>query len=371
MCKAVCLCRRKGIMSLTLGLPLSFSGKQKFALGLDIGSHAVKVCEMGQSDRGFNLQSLGSALLPPDSVEDGVLQEPDAVAEVVSSLVKHLNIKGKKTAISISGYSVIVKKINLAVMSNEELESHIQAEAEQYIPFDIDEVYLDYQDLKTNVGEDDRTNVMLVAAKKEVVDGYLDMLQTAGLKPVVVDVDAFALENAYEANFGLDANVALVDIGASKMNINIISKGASILARDVVMGSRALSEQIQNRFDISFEEAEGLKLGRIEAGDRQADLEEMVGSTCAQWVSEVKRALDFYYSNYPEDAISSLVLSGGGAKLKGLAQYFSEETGVQSTVFNPFAKLQFDRNLIDPAYLRFVAPEMAMVTGLATRTVAW
>jgi len=358
-------------MSLTFRLPLSFSGKQKLALGLDIGSHAVKICELAQSDRGFGLLSLGSATLPSNAVEDGVLLEPDAVAGVVAGLVKHLKLKSRKVAISISGYSVIVKKINLAVMSDAELESHIQAEAEQYIPFDIDEVYLDYQDLKTNVGDDDRTNVMLVAAKKEVVDGYLGMLRTAGLKPVVVDVDAFALENAYEANFGLDANVALVDIGASKMNINIISKGTSILARDVVMGSRALSEQIQGRFDVSFDEAEGLKLGKIKAGDRQGDLEEIIVNTCSQWVAEVKRALDFYYSNYPEDAIGSLVLSGGGAKLRGLGQFFSEETGVPVSMFNPFASLRYDRNLIDPAYLKFIAPEMVLATGLATRTVAW
>ena len=363
--------RHTSAMTLTSRFPFTISGKQKLALGLDIGSHAVKLCELGATDKGFVLQTLGSALLPSAAVEDGVLLEAEAVAEVVAGLVRHLKIKNRKVAISISGYSVIVKKINLAVMTEAELEAHIHAEAEQYIPFDIDEVYLDYQDLKSNAGSEGRTNVMLVAAKKEVVDGYLNMLQVAGLKPVVVDVDAFALENAYEANFGLDQNVALVDIGAAKTNINIISKGASILARDVVMGSHALTEQIQNRFSLSYEEAENLKLGQIPVGSRQAGLEEIVVNTCSQWVGEVKRALDFYYSNYPEEAISSLVLSGGGAKLKGLDQYFSEETGLPASIFDPFAKMHFDRNRIDPGYLRTVAPEMALATGLATRLAAW
>ncbi len=358
-------------MSLTSLLPNAFAGKQKLALGLDIGSHAIKVCEMSLSGGKLGLKALGSAHLPQGVVEDGVLQDPETVSKVVSSLIKQLKIKGKKVAFSISGYSVIVKKINLAVMTKEELESHILAEAEQYIPFDISDVYLDYQDLQTNVDGDDRTNVMLVAAKKEVVDAYLSMLQNAGLKSVVVDVDAFALENAYEANFSLEKNVALVDIGASKMNINIISKGASILARDVVMGSRSLSEQIQNRFDISFEEAEGLKLGLAPAGSKQAGLEDIVSSTCSQWVSEVKRALDFYYSNYPDEAIGSIVLSGGGARIAGLDRLFSEETGVPVTIFNPFAKVSYDRDRIDPEYLRCVAPEMALVTGLATRSANW
>ncbi len=358
-------------MSLTSLLPNAFAGKQKLALGLDIGSHAIKICEMNLSGGKLAVRALGSAILPQGVVEDGVLQDPEAVSRIIASLIKQLKIKGKKVAFSISGYSVIVKKINLAVMSNEELESHIHAEAEQYIPFDIADVYLDYQDLQTNVDGDDRTNVMLVAAKKEVVDAYLVMLQHAGLKSVVVDVDAFALENAYEANFSLEKNVALVDIGASKMNINIISKGASILARDVVMGSRSLSEQIQNRFDISFEEAEGLKIGITPAGSKLAGLEDIVSSTCSQWVAEVRRALDFYYSNYPEETISSLVLSGGGAKIAGLDRLFSDETGVPAIIFDPFAKVSFDKNRIDPEYLRCVGPEMALVTGLATRSANW
>ena len=263
-------------------IKLSSAGKEKLVVGLDIGSHAVKICQLSKENDGFRLLNLGSAQLPEGAVDDGMLQDADEVGKIISALYKNLKIKEKKVAISISGYSVIVKKINLAVMTQTELEAHIQAEAEQYIPFDIDDVYLDFQDLHTNTEDDDRTDVMLVAAKKEVVDGYLDMLRAAGLKPVIVDVDAFALENAYEANFSLDENAALIDIGASKMNINIISHGTSTLARDVVLGSRQLTEQIQNRFDISYEEAEALKLGSTEAGERQTQLDEIFTNTCTQ-----------------------------------------------------------------------------------------
>ena len=349
---------------------LAFAKAQPLSIGLDIGSHAVKICELTQTTKGgIRLLSLGSALMPPDALEDGALLDPDAVAKVISNLVGNLKIKGKKVAFSVSGYSVIVKKINLEVMTEAELEKHIHEEAEQYIPFDIDDVYLDFQDLHTNSEEEERTDIMLVAAKREVVDGYLNMLRSAGLKPVVVDVDAFALENAFEANFGLHDNVALIDIGASKMNINIISDGISTLARDVVLGSRQLTEQIQSRLDLPYEEAEAVKVGAQPAGERQGDLERIFVDVCRQWVTEIKRALDFYASNYPDAPIDKIVLSGGGARVAGLADFFHRETGVPVEVFNPFAKAEVDTSAIDPAYLKAIAPQMALAAGLATRPV--
>ncbi|MDH5525579.1 MAG: pilus assembly protein PilM, partial [Desulfobulbaceae bacterium] len=334
-----------------------------------IGSHAIKLCEFTEEGRGYRLRSLGSALLPPDSLEDGALQDPEAVGKAISALISNLKIKNKKVAISISGYSVIVKKINLSVMTEDELEKHIHSEAEQYIPFDIDDVYLDFQDLKTNTEDEDRTDVMLVAAKKDVVDGYLTMLGSIGLQPVVVDVDAFALENAFEASFGTSDNVALVDIGASKMNINIISKGTSILARDVVLGSRQLTEQIQNHFDLTFEDAEALKIGRLPAEDKKDELQGLYETTCTQWTTEVRRAIDFYYSNYPDETISKIVLSGGGAKIKGLTDFFKKELEITVEIFNPFKKIAFDQNAISTEYLNTIAPEMTLAAGLATRPV--
>ena len=223
-------------------IKLFSSRKEQYPLGLDIGSHAIKICQVAKAGDDFKLVSLGSAKLPEGAVEDGILQEPEEVARVITNLISNLKIKEKKVAISISGYSVIVKKINLAVMEEKDLDEYIQSEVGQYIPFDIEDVYLDYQDLHTNTEEYNRTDVMLVAAKKEVVDGYLSMLQSAGLKVVIVDIGGFALENIYEANYSLDENIALVDIGATKMSINIVSQGISVLARDVVVGSRQLTD---------------------------------------------------------------------------------------------------------------------------------
>jgi len=343
--------------------------RQNLAVGLDIGSYAVKVCEFVET--GINcrrLVKLGSALLPEGAMADGILNDPEAVGQVISALMKNLQIKNKKVAISMSGYSVIVKKINLAVMSEKDLANHIHTEAEQYIPFDIDDVYLDFQDLKTNTEQADRTDVMLVAAKKDVVNAYLTMLKGIGLQPVVVDVDAFALENSFAEVGVTDENVALVDIGASKMSINILNRGTSILARDVVMGSWQITEQIQNQCGLTLEEAEAVKTGQREPGEQRECIEDIFVKNCTQWILEIKKALDFFLAGHSEEGIDRLILSGGGARIKGLDQFLSEETGIKTEIFDPFATVTINAEHIDTEYVKYMAPEMAIAAGLAIRT---
>ena len=341
--------------------------KDKLIIGVDIGSHAVKVCQLQKTGDSYRLLALGSAAVPLGAVEDGVLQDPDEIALAIAELFKNLKIKQKRVGISISGYSVIVKKINLEMMNDEELNDYITGEAEQYIPFDIDDVYLDFQVISEN-SEERRCEVMLVAAKKEVIDDYLNMLQKQKLLPVLVDVDGFALENIWDKISTATANVALVDIGASKMNINIIADGASVLARDVIVGSEQLTEQIANTLELEFEEAEELKLGLTPAGEHQEELEEIFTQTCTQWILEIKKAIDLYLSNNPDSPLSDLILSGGGAKIKGLKQFIAAETGLQVSIFNPFAHMELNDKKIDPEYLESIAPEMAIAAGLAIRT---
>lgn len=352
-------------------LPSLFN-RPKLAVGLDIGSFAVKVCEFSETGKNCRkLVKIGSATLPEGAVADGILQDPLAVSQVIANLLKNLQIKNKKVAISMSGYSVIVKKINLAVMSEKELVNHIQTEAEQYIPFDMADVYLDFQDLKTNTAANaDRTDIMLVAAKKDVVDGYLEMLKGIGLRPVVVDVDAFALENSFSSSgAGTDENVALVDIGATKMSINILSHGTSILARDVVMGSRQITEQIHHQCGFDPDQAEAVKIGGLDAGAQRDCLAEIFVKNCTQWIFEIKKALDFYLSTHGDEGIDRLVLSGGGSRIKGFDQFLYEETGIKTEVFDPFATVDTNPERIDSAYVKYVAPEMAIAAGLAIRSV--
>ncbi len=346
---------------------LPFFSKEELVVGIDIGTHAVKVCQLKRTDKAYAVVNLGSATLPEGAVDDGTLNDPEVVGQTIKELFKNLKIKKKKVGFSISGYSVIVKKVNLQVMSEEELEEHIQSEAEQYIPFDIDDVYLDFQDLKTNRGDEDRTDVMLVAAKKEVVDEYLEMLGGLGLVPVIVDVDGFAMENTYEYNYPKSTNVALVDIGASKMNINIISNGISVVARDIVVGSQQLTEQIEAAFDLTYEEAEALKLGHTPPGEMQEEIEEIFSSTCTQWVLEIKKAIDLYHANNEDSPLSRLVLSGGGSKVAGLQEYLADETGLVVELFNPFSNMNVNQKKIDPNYLSNIGPEMAIATGIAIR----
>ncbi|MBW1636389.1 MAG: type IV pilus assembly protein PilM [Deltaproteobacteria bacterium] len=349
-------------------MSLPFISKNDLVAGIDIGSHAVKVCQLKRSGNGYSIVALGSAVLPEGAVDDGSLNDPEIVGEVISNLFRNLKLSNKKIGFSISGYSVIVKKVNLESMPDAKLEEHIMEEAEQYIPFDIEDVYLDFQDLKTGTEGGERTDVMLVAAKKEIVDDYLEMLEGLNLKPVIVDVDGFALENTYEYNYQKTQNVGLIDIGASKMNINILSNGTSVVARDIIVGSRQLTEQIQNAFDLDFEEAEGLKLGSLPAGDKQQEIAEIFTTTCTQWVLEIKKAIDLYHSNHEDQPLTKLVLSGGGAKVNGLADFLARETELPVELFNPFINLRSKKKKIDADYLDSVAPEMAIATGIALRS---
>lgn len=346
---------------------LPFVSQNELVVGLDIGSHAIKVCQLKRTSNGYSIITLGSTVLPEGAVEDGTLNDPEVVSKAISDLFQNLKIKNKKIGFSISGYSVIVKKVNLAIMEEAQLEEHIMAEAEQYIPFDIEDVYLDFQDLKTGHQETDRTDVMLVAAKKEIVDDYLDMLRSLNLNPVIVDVDGFALENTYEYNYQKNENVALVDIGASKMSINILSQGISVVARDIIVGSRQLTEQIQNVFDIDFEEAEALKLGSIQSEDKREEIEEIFSTTCTQWILEIKKAIDLYHSNHPDQPLKRLILSGGGAKVSGLLDFLAQETDLQVELFNPFLNMTSNSKQIDPDYLNNIGPEMAIAAGIALR----
>ena len=345
--------------------------KDNLITGVDIGSHAVKICQLQKASKGYKLLAVGSAALPLGAVEDGALQEPEAVGKVISSLLKNLKIKNKKIGISISGYSVIVKKINLEAMEDDALAEYIKAEAEQYIPFDIDDIYLDFQKLPSKREGADRCDIMLVAAKKEVVNGYLEMLQGLKLKTVLIDVDGFALENIWETTTEQVENVALVDIGASKMSINIISEGVSVLARDIVVGSDQLTNQLADKLNIDYLEAEKIKLGLVPAGEYSGKIEEIFMQICTQWVLEIKKAIDLYLANNPDKPLASLILSGGGSKVSGLLDYISRETGLKVIAFNPFASMTFDEETIDRNYLNLIAPEMAIAAGLAIRPAAF
>ena len=270
-------------------------GKKTSLIGLDIGSHAVKIVHLMESKGSYRLKDLGMCLLPPSCIVEGAIKDQEAVQSAIKKLVGNLKIKVKGVATSIAGWSVIIKKVDLPQMSEDELAENIQVEAEQYIPFNVEDVNIDFQILGSSSEKTDRMEVMLVAAKKEVIDDYTSLIKKAGLSPQVVDVDFFALENAFEANYDAaeSGGVALVDIGATKMNINVLKNGVSMFNRDASIGGYQITEDIRQRFGLEYEEAEKVKLGLSSEKVPAQDLEAIFVSAATSWSTEVKRAIDW------------------------------------------------------------------------------
>ena len=363
--------------------------KKNLLVGLDIGSHSVKIVEIVDTKKSRVLQSFGVIGLPQNAVVEGSIKEMEIVASAVKNLYRNLKLKNKNIATSISGYSVIVKKISIDRRDDSELEASIHDEAEQYIPFDISDVNLDFEILEApevkgpdeaeeeaEKGEAEKgessglMDVMLVAAKKDMVEDYVSLIQLAGLNPVVLDVDAFALQNAFEATTGqIEGCFALVNVGAEELGINAVKDGVSIFTRDSSYGGAQITEAIMNKFNVSFDEAEKIKLGGAATDEQKAALEEIFTNVISGWGQEIKRALDFLASTYPDESIERLYVSGGSIRIPGFVKYLELETELPVEELNPFANLQINEKVFDPKYLRYMGPQAAVAVGLALRSI--
>lgn len=345
--------------------------KSSRLVGLDIGSSALKACEIMVTKKGFTLKNFGMTSIAPGAIEEGNINDPENVADSIRQLFKANNIKGKNVAISIGGYSVIVKKIDVQTVTDEErLHETVHQEAEQYIPFDISEVNIDYQILGEKEADSNQISVILVAAKKEMIGEYINLVQMAGLNPCIIDVDAFALQNIFEVNYDLteDENVVLIDIGANKTSLNLLKSHSSVFMRDVSMGCSQINQKIISFIDCSFAEAEQLKLGKQADKISPDDLKQLVSSVISDWSIEISRALDFYCSANPDEQIKNIMLSGGGAHIKEFHQLLAIETSFNVETINPFKKLHIDEHF-DSSCLEQIAPQASICMGLALRRV--
>jgi type IV pilus assembly protein PilM len=356
--------------------------KKNQLVGLDIGSHAIKLVEIEDTKKGRVLKNFGIIGLPQDAIVEGAIKEMEIVSSAIKTLYKNLKIKNKNIVTSISGYSVIVKKISIQKRGEAELDASIQDEAEQYIPFDINDVNLDYEILSAPGEEGDEKkegekgdkglmDVMLVAAKKDIVEDYMSLLHLTGLSPAILDVDAFALQNAFELSAeNISGCYALVNVGAEELGINAIKNGVSIFTRDSSYGGYQINEAIMSKFDVSYEEAEKIKLGgtKIDHKDKGA-LEEIFSSVISGWVNEIKRALDFLATTYPDETIEKIVISGGSCRFPGFQKYLAIETEIPVIELNPFGNLQVNDKMFDPKYLTYMAPQAAIAVGLALRSI--
>jgi len=340
---------------------------KKSILGLDIGSYAIKAVHLDETKSGLLLRTMGVAQLPPGAIVEGNVEDAEAIVAAIKSLLKSQKAKVKNVCTSISGYAVIIKKINLPTTTREELAETIEVEAEQYIPFDISEVNVDFEILGTSQASEDQMDVILVAAKKDAIDAYIDILVQTGLVPTVIDVDVFAMQNAFATSYpDATGTVALIDIGANKLNINVLREKESLFTRDAPMGGARITEEIQDRFNLEYEDAEGVKVGSLEAEEPEVAAE-IVRRAVENWVSETKRAIEFLEATYPDNPLEQIYLSGGSCRFKGLPEFMSQETGVPVTLFNPLAKVGFDQNKFDPAYIEYMTPQLAVCLGLALR----
>ncbi len=344
-------------------------GSKNHLIGLDIGSRSLKAGEIVETKKGRLLKKFGMIDIPPGIIEDGVINDHEAVAEYIRQLFKKNKIKEQKVAVSIGGFSVIVKKINVQTMDEKKLQETIKLEAEQYIPFDISDVNLDFQILGENENNPNQMSVFLVAAKKEMVTEYTNLVQLAGLNPCIIDVEAFALQNIFEFNYDIkDENIALIDIGAGKTSLNILKGLSSLFMRDVSLGCGQINQKIVSLSGCTLEEAEQIKFGSQNNKISSEDLIEIESSVVSDWCAEIRRALDFFYSTYPEDTITKIVLSGGGANIKEFRQLLASETSAEVEIINPFNKLDVGENF-DSSYLEKIAPQAAICMGLALRRV--
>ncbi|MGH9410820.1 MAG: type IV pilus assembly protein PilM [Vicinamibacterales bacterium] len=344
--------------------------RAKALVGLDIGSSAVKAVELKPAGKGYRVTGFGSEPIPPDSIVDGAIIDGAAVADAIRRLFDGHNIKTRDVAASLSGNAVIVKKISLPIMTEAELGESIYWEAEQYIPFDIQDVNLDYQILdKGDAANGGTMEVLLVAAKKEKIADYTGVIAQAGRNAVVVDVDAFALQNAYEVNYGIDAAsvVVLLNAGASATNINIVHGDQSVFTRDISIGGNAYTEALQRELSVPYETADALKRGVPVDGASLDEAKHVLRAVTENVMLEIQKTFDFFKATASSDKIHRIMLCGGASRAEGFTELLSERFDAPVEPFDPFKRVAFDSRKFQVEAPADVAPTIAVAVGLALR----
>lgn len=343
-----------------------FSGTDDLA-GLDLGSGAVKAVELRRVRAGFELVRAGLEPLEPGAVAEGGIGDSDSVAAAIRRVFSRSRIRSRKVATSVSGHSVMVKKLTLPVMSREELEESIQWEARQVIPFDLSDVHLDHQVLPGAPGGED-TRVLLVAARKEIVASRLEAIAGAGLSPMIVDVDCFALQNAYEANYdpGSSVTTALLHIGAAVTNVVVTRGGIPLFTRDLSAGGNQLTGLLQRQLRIEFEEAERMKkesaVEALEAGPAGALLQ----SAMETLLLEIRKSLDLFEAGAEGESIQRVYVSGGCSEMAGLMERLQSGLDLPVEPLDPFKSIAVGRGVSEEILYR-QASSLAVAVGLALR----
>lgn len=352
------------------------------AIGVDIGTHSIKLVQLKQNA----IVKLGMVEIAPNNPLTNLpAEERDkAVSSALKKILSENSINIKKAITSVAGDAVLVRYIILPKMTQDELKATIKFEAEPHISFPIDQAILDFQILGDNLEEEaKRMDVLLVAAKKEIVERQISVMKDGGLRPVLIDVDAFALENLYEYNWGQEqpsGSVALLDIGATYTNINIVENGVSRFTRDVSIAGDTFTKYISRDLKIDYQQAEELKKtkGIILADDEEEyavddkqviQISDIIKAAFHELLGEVRRSFDYYQAQRSERVIKKIILSGGSSKLKNITKFISQETKITVELSDPFVKLQVNPKIYNTEYLEQIAPFFSVSMGLALRTI--
>jgi type IV pilus assembly protein PilM len=340
--------------------------KNRQLVGLDIGSSSIKAVELRSTKAGYELVSFGMEALAQDTVVDGAIMDAPQVANAITKIFDVEKVKTKNVATSVSGHSVIVKRVPLPLMTEEELYDRIPSEASQHIPFDIADVNLSYQLLEAM---DSQMDVLLVAVKKDKILNHTNVLAQAGKTPVVVDIDAFGLQNCFEVNYEPDAGqtIALLNIGASVMNINIVRGNTPLFTRDVSVGGNQYTDSLQKELDLSFDDAESLKLGhKVGTVSEDAKLP-ILKQVTEIIVLEIQKTFDFFRATAAGQHIEKIYLAGGSSTVPGLMEALRQEFSMPVEILNPFQRIRahFDG---DDSEAAKNAGQLAVAVGLALRS---
>jgi len=344
-------------------------GSGKSIVGLDIGSSSIKAIELKRSKGEIMVSHLGVEPLASDIVVDSMIVDSGSVSSAISKIFTQHNIKSKSVATSVSGHSVIVKPIKVQPMTESELAEGITTEASQHIPFDISDVNLDFEIL--NPGDTGpQMDVLLVAVKKDKILNYTNVLSLAGKTPSVVDIDAFALQNCYEYNYNPspDSTVALLNLGASVMNINIVKGTTPLFTRDVSVGGNQYTDSLQKELDLSFDDAESLKLGR-RIGTVSEDAKQPILQQVTEIiVLEIQKTFDFFRATASGEHIERVYLAGGSSKVPGLVEALRQEFSLPVEILNPFKQIVPPTDSLENEILEQNPGQLAVAVGLALRS---
>jgi type IV pilus assembly protein PilM len=345
-----------------------FKRKAAGLVGLDIGSSSVKAVELKQRNDRYELVSLAMDRLGQDTIVDGAIMDSLSVSATIEKIFDENKIAPSRVATAVSGNAVIAKRLTVNVSTEEELEAAVHREAMQSIRFDLSEVNINYYVLGP-AAAGGGLDVLLLAVKREKMQSHTSVLSQARKTPVVLDIDAFALQNAFELSYEPppDQTISLLNIGASIMNINITRGGMPLFTRDVSVGGNQYTDILQKELNLSFEDAEKLKMGQqLPQVSQDAELPH-VRSISELLLLEIQKTFDYFRQTTSSDPIQAIYLAGGTARIKGLADLLKAEFSVPVEIIDPFRKIQVNPAKFDPAFISEMGPRMTVAVGLALR----